>query len=176
MFLRKETKQAGNKGVLMGKLIDSFGWLSGLSVILMALLVFVEVISRYLFQDAFMVGDEYSAYLLIWCVFLGLGYTMREGGHIRVTAVAERMSSRGKNRLRLITLIVFSAYVLVFAIYCTKLVFWTHRLGLRSETWIETPQYVIQIIMPIGLFAFLLELLIEIKNALRSLRYQDLEQ
>ena len=154
----------------MKRLADWFGWLAGLSVFLMALLVFCEVISRYVFHHAFMVADEYSAYLLVWSVFLGFGYTMKGGGHIRVTAVITRFSPKARDRLRLITLIILLAYVAVFAVYCSKLVFWTHRLGLRSETWIETPQYFIQIIMPIGLFAFALELLLEIKQTVKSLR------
>lgn len=154
----------------MGKWVDRLGWIAGLSIFIMALLVGYEVVLRYIFHRAPMIADEFSAYLLILCVFFGLGYTLKRGGHIRADAVVKKLPPKMVIRLRLITLIIFLAYAVVFGIECFKLVLFSYNLHLRSESWLETPQYLVQIVMPIGLAGLVLALLFEIKQAVTSVR------
>ena len=61
-------KQAG---IIIEKVADFFGYVSGWLVPAMMLLVAVEVFMRYVLHDPAMVADEFSAYMLV-----GLSYKL----------------------------------------------------------------------------------------------------
>jgi TRAP-type transport system small permease protein len=49
------------------------------------------VFFRYVVQDALTWTEETARYLMIWMGFLAMGLALREGGHIAVELVLERM-------------------------------------------------------------------------------------
>ena len=68
------------------RIVDGGEILSSLSVVLILILVCAEVIFR-LFNRSTMVADELGAYLNAAIVFLGMTYTLREGGFIRIELI-----------------------------------------------------------------------------------------
>lgn len=144
------------------------GLLAALFIVLMVLLVSYEVILRYVFKRAPMVADEFSAYLLVACIFIGLAYTMKEKGHIKVEVVVSRLAPEQAHWLRLFTLIVCLLTVGIFFWESVQLVFHSYDLGRRSQTWLLTPTYLVQIVMPIGFFLFFLQVLAEISKTVRG--------
>ena len=73
------------------KIVDFGEVLASISVVLILILVCAEVFFR-LFNRSTMVADELGAYLNAAIVFLGMSYTLREGGFIRIEALYERLS------------------------------------------------------------------------------------
>ena len=57
-------------------------WALIVLVAVMAVLVIVNVISRYVFGHSFPWVEEATRYMMIWTAFLGAGPTLRVGGHI----------------------------------------------------------------------------------------------
>lgn len=55
-----------------------------LMMMVMATLVFVNVVSRYVFGDSLNWSEEVSRYLMIWVTYLGAGLAMREGKHVAI--------------------------------------------------------------------------------------------
>ncbi len=43
------------------------------------------------FKTSTMVSDEFSAYFMVFSVFLGLAYTLKEGKHIKITLITSRI-------------------------------------------------------------------------------------
>lgn len=79
------------------------GWLGArarvtLGVLLLAatVLVFVNVVLRYVFNYAISWGEEVTKYLLLWLVFLGSGVVAREGGHISMEVLLTLLSPRAQ--------------------------------------------------------------------------------
>jgi TRAP-type C4-dicarboxylate transport system permease small subunit len=70
-------------------------------VLLLALfgLGLAEIVMRDLFGVSLSFAIEYAGYLLILVLFLGSGWTMREGAHIRVNLVSARLSPRAQRAL-----------------------------------------------------------------------------
>lgn len=68
-----------------------FLWLNRAVIVLMMMamagLVFVNVISRYLFNNSLNWSEEVSRYLMIWITYLGAGLAMREGQHVAIEFV-----------------------------------------------------------------------------------------
>ena len=71
-------------GIIIDKIAYLGGWFGGWLVPLMMMLVVVDVFMRYVMNQPLMVSDEFSAYMLVALSFLGLAYTWREKGHVRV--------------------------------------------------------------------------------------------
>jgi TRAP-type C4-dicarboxylate transport system permease small subunit len=61
----------------------------GLMVFVMFLLVFTNVITRYIFSYSINWAEELSRYLMVWTAFLGAGLAMREGQHVAIEILHE---------------------------------------------------------------------------------------
>lgn len=89
-------------------------WVLILLLAVTAILVIVNVISRYVFLHSFTWVEELSRYLMIWTAFLGAGVALRVGGHIAVDSLPEALPATGARWLRaLIVGIVGSCLVVL---------------------------------------------------------------
>jgi len=157
-------------GSFIEHLSDVSGWLGSSFIVIMIPLISYEVLMRYVFNNAPMVADEFSAYLLVACVFIGLAYTMKERGHIRVEVVTSRIRPQAANWLKLITLLVASGVAVILFITSFEFVQSSIRLGLKSESWLQVPEYIPKIALPVGFFLFFWQLLVEVGKTIKSLR------
>jgi len=64
---------------------------AGVLLLLLFGLGLTEIVLRSFFSISLSIAVEYTGYLLILVLFLGSGWTMRQGGHIRVTILSERL-------------------------------------------------------------------------------------
>lgn len=86
---------------------DRFGrgvsWLS----LLMVIVVFEDVLSRYLFRRTFVFMQEFEWYLFGTLYLLAAGYTMLYDEHVRVDIVYSKLSPRRKAWLDFVLLWIF---------------------------------------------------------------------
>jgi len=78
----------------LGKFIDCVGYFCGLLMILMICNVFYNVLKRYLFNDVSIGMQELEWHLFATVFMFGIGYTMKQGGHVRVDVIYDRLSER----------------------------------------------------------------------------------
>jgi TRAP-type C4-dicarboxylate transport system permease small subunit len=81
-----------------------------LMMAVMATLVFVNVITRYLFNFSIIWAEEVSQYLMIWIAYLGAGLALREGRHVALELVQDSLPVALGRNVRM----VVGALVLVF--------------------------------------------------------------
>src|SRR6056297_2420064 len=75
-----------------------------------------EVIMRYVFNSpTFWVG-ELSIFLCMGIGFLGIAYALKNDSHFAITIVVDRLSRKGRRRMRMLTNMVGLAYSLVFVV------------------------------------------------------------
>jgi TRAP-type mannitol/chloroaromatic compound transport system permease small subunit len=96
---------------------DRFGrgvsWLS----LAMVIVVFEDVVSRYLFRRTFVFMQEFEWYLVGTLYLLAAGYTMLYDEHVRVDIVYSKLSPRRKAWLDFILLWIFffpSCFLVVY--------------------------------------------------------------
>ena len=150
------------------KLSDYMGYIAGGLIVVMVFLTCYEVLLRYVFHRAPMVADEFGAYMLVWVTFLGLAYTMKKKSHIRVMVLISRFPARITRWLRPFTLAVGLAYAIFLMRFSIDLVVRSYTKDFRATTWIETPTYIPQLIIPIGLGLFAIYLFIEMIRSFRD--------
>jgi TRAP-type C4-dicarboxylate transport system permease small subunit len=162
---------------VMGRFLGSFinrlstlnGYLSGWIIWGMAILETAAVVARRLLGSPLHFEDEYSAYMMVFCVFLGGAYTLLKDAHVRVDVIAIRLPEGLRVFLRALT----SCFALLF---CTALTWQSARLaayyreiGHQSLSVLETPTWIPAIIIPIGAAILTLQMVVAIVMDVRVL-------
>ena len=84
----------------MNRLIDGYcGLLARLIALLLAamvVLVFGNVVLRYVFNSGITVSEEISRWLFVWMTFLGAIVALKEHGHLGTDILVGRLGNRGK--------------------------------------------------------------------------------
>ncbi|WP_109464611.1 TRAP transporter small permease [Albibacillus kandeliae] len=80
---------------------------------MMTLITFVNVVLRYLFNDALIWGLEVVLILFAWLVLLGISYGFKMTAHLGVDAVINLFDKPGKRNLALISAFCCIAYALL---------------------------------------------------------------
>ncbi len=160
-------KQAG---VTIDKIADFFGSVSGWLVPLMMLLVAVEVFMRYVLHDPAMVADEFSAYMLVGLSYLGLAYTWRQGGHVRITLLVSRLPAKIASWIRLFVLIMIFIFMVGITHAGYTMIIYARQIGLRSDTWLTFPLFWPQLTVFIGFLLLTLTLTVEIARVIAKIR------
>lgn len=114
--------------------------------------------------DAFQIdgGDAYAGYLLAASSFLLLGAALRQGDHIRVTLILNRLGGRARVGVELFCLFIatfLSGYSTYFA---ARLVWGSYTYHDISQNIDATPLWIPQLSMALGLFGLLLAFLEEL--------------
>jgi TRAP-type transport system small permease protein len=68
----------------------------------MTTLVFINVVARYLFNSSIIWAEEISQYLMIWIAYLGAGLALREGRHVALEILHDRLPPVMGRRLRMV--------------------------------------------------------------------------
>ena len=98
-----------------------FQWLDkyieeALCVILMSsmtILIFIQVIMRYVFNNSLSWSEELARYLFIWLIYIGISYGCKMQKHLKIDAALYIFPKKLRPYVRLIGDILFT----IFAIY-----------------------------------------------------------
>jgi TRAP-type transport system small permease protein len=137
-------------------------------VIAMIPLVLFEVLTRYIFRQPLMVADEFSAYMFVILSFIGLGYTWKSGGHIRVVFVTTKMPVKISRWLRVVILAMCLAYCIMINIESYGFLVTSFERHLRSSSWLRTPLQGPHIAVVIGYIFLTVALITEIVQAVSA--------
>lgn len=73
----------------------------------LVLVVFVDVVMRYLFNTSFVFTQELEWHLFGFIFLIGAGYTLLHDGHVRVDIFYQRLGARGRAWVNFIGVLVF---------------------------------------------------------------------
>jgi len=89
------------------KFADIIGVITAITMVLMIANVFYDVITRYLFRVNSIAMQEMEWHLFSIIILLGMAYTLKEDGHVRVDIIYDKLSSRKKAMINMMGVIVF---------------------------------------------------------------------
>lgn len=112
-------------------------WVIIASMGTMALFVFANVVSRYLFNHSLVWVEELTQYQMIWVTWLGAGLALREGRHIAVDLLQDTLPERIRRVLRQAIALAMLGFLLALGWYGTQIVMFTWNqetpmLGIRT--------------------------------------------
>lgn len=138
----------------------------GLAV--MCCLIVVEAVSRKLFSYSTMVTDEMSGYLMVFVSYLGMGYALREGSHIQVKLVVDRLSQRFRSWLTLVWHVVGLGFVILLTFRTLELTLKSYTLHSLSIGQFPIPLWPVQGVMVLGLGLLAFQLIAGLIELIRS--------
>ncbi len=141
--------------------------LSGLTFVLMVLLILAEVFLRTFMEKSTLIASEYSGYALATMIYLGLGFTFKEGAHIRITFLGDRLKGLCRHILEICCTCVAGALCAMSSVFLWDMVVVSQKRGAVAYTVAETPLWIPQAIILVGMvimtlqvFAYLVYLLV----------------
>jgi len=135
--------------------------ISGILIFIMSLMISCDVLMRYFFVRPTIWVTDFSKYILCYSTFLSASWIYKIGGHVRITIVIERLSSKMRYFLKIINYIIgiFICLVLVWSgFYVVWQLYYKNIIIVRP---IIVQKWMIVIVIPIG---FLVLLIYFIKN------------
>lgn len=123
----------------------------------MAVLVFANVIARYVFNHSFVWAEEVSRYMMVWVGFLGAGLVLRLGAHIAVEVFQDWLPRRAAQAMRVGVVAVLGVSLLAML--------WLGALYVQFAWGQETPVLnwnfgLVYLAIPIGAFLMLVHLVL----------------
>ena len=103
-------------------------WLLIAATAVIAVLVGLGVVMRYVFNDPLTWSEEFVVTLFVWSVMLGIPAALRSNMHIRIDALVLRLSPRGRRAAGVIAC-ASGAAITAFAIYAGV----SHAAGVWSS-------------------------------------------
>ena len=141
--------------------------LSGVAIIAILVIVCAEVVLRQ-FSRSMQVTDEIGGYLNAAAVFLALGYTLRDGGFIRVELVYDHIKGGLKQAVRWLIVLTGLVYVAALLYFTIIHVYYLYQKDVRAVSVIETPEWIPQTVAIVGLAVLLLQLVAFVVNRVRN--------
>ena len=136
---------------MLDKIIDtSEKWIISVGLASATLLLFANVVARYLFDSGFTWVLEAVQYLFAWVVLVGSAYGTKEGVHLGIDIMVEKFSPANQKRMTLVALgcsLAFIVTVLVLSIRYTIKIYEWGDLSLD----LQMPQWIPYLAIPVGL-------------------------
>ncbi|MBA7475856.1 hypothetical protein ES705_23292 [subsurface metagenome] len=98
-------------------------------IVLGLILIFIEVILRYLFNFGFRWIEEITCFSFAYVAFLGASVVLEEDNHMRIDVFTNRFPGRIKNKINLI----FSILIIIFLIVLTYEGIILVKVGLNAK-------------------------------------------
>lgn len=128
--------------------------LGDILVVLIALMLFLEVAARYIFNAPTIWTQDVAVALQVWFTYLGMAYVLRQRQLIRITAVLVLLGPGARKLLEGFTLLVIAAFSIMAVVYGWDVVADSIRLGRRQPTMLEMPNWIAELPVVLG-FALL---------------------
>lgn len=116
---------------------------------LMVVLIFGQVVGRYIFQSAPSWTEELARYLHIYQVWIGASYAVKIREHIKIDAFINLFQGITRKIIDSIALIIWFSLALFLAIFGTALIMDTMNFGQVSPA-IQIPMWIPMAALPLG--------------------------
>lgn len=152
----------------VARLAGACGVLAAIAVVAILAIVCVETVLRQ-FQASLLVTDEIAGYLNAAAIFFGLAWTLREGGFIRVELLYDRAVGSLKQALRWLIVLTATVFTAIALWVCVLQVIYAFDRDTRAVSIIDTPEWIPQSVMVLGLAVLLLQLVAWIVDRVRHI-------
>lgn len=143
-------QMSGTTESFFDRLVTYSGYLSAALVFVLILLITAGVIFRRVIQQPLIFVEEYSAYLMVFCVYMGGAYTLQHDAHIRVDVATTRLSEKWQRNLRAVTSCIAIIYGGVLTWKTAELVIYYKKIGEQALSVLETPTWIPCSVIPVG--------------------------
>jgi C4-dicarboxylate transporter DctQ subunit len=160
--------------IIFDKIIDYMLMAAAAIVVLDALAVSTDVILRKVIGFTWAPLYEIITYSLLWMTFLGTTAIMRMNSHVKMDSLTSQLSPKNEALLNTITHCVCVLLAGTVLFYTIKLTISDYHTDFILASILNPPKWPIEIIIPIGFFMLLVQIIRNAKGFFES--YKDLSR
>jgi len=123
----------------------------------MAILVFANVVMRYVFNQSIFWVEEFTQIQMIWVAYLGAGLALREGRHVAVDMLQDALPARVRHAIRWFIAIATALFLLALVVLGVQIAEFTWS---QETPAMGLPAGLPYLGIPLGAAAMLLHLLL----------------
>lgn len=135
----------------MKKIVDIYNTIeSHVMVVALAfstLLIFVQVVFRYVLNNSITWSEELARYIFIWLIWLGTSVSMKQKEHIRMDMLSNALHGKAKVALDLFSNILMLVFCVFLVIYGWQLVASMMTRGNLSVA-LRLPMWIVYLSLP----------------------------
>ncbi|CDT80285.1 C4-dicarboxylate transport system (Permease small protein) [Vibrio coralliirubri] len=113
------------------------------------LLITVQVIMRYVFQNALSWSEELTLWTFIWFIWIGISYAFKERKHVKVTFFQDLLPLKAKAALEVVIDISVIVFLLIMTYQSYKLISLPYVLSQKSVV-LNLPIAILYASAPVG--------------------------
>lgn len=134
------------------KFANIIGTITAIVLVLMILNVFYDVVMRYFFKAGSIAFQEMEWHLFSVVILLGMSYTLKEDGHVRVDLIYDRLSDKRKAIINMIGVFTFIMPISLLVIWGSyEFVYEAYDLGeISGDPGGLTHRWIIKAMIPLA--------------------------
>jgi len=150
------------------------GYLCVVMLIVMSIVVFIQVICRFILKSSLPWSEELCRYLLVWVSFMGGAYGVKTGAHLGVEAVTLIMPKKMRKVVEILMLIVGIVLCCVILKYGIDIVK-TQFKRIQYSPAMHVPMGYAYLAIPVGMVFFILRYVLKLIDAVKNFRKEAAE-
>jgi len=137
------------------------------AIIVSSLLLFVNVVMRYIFLLPIYWAEEFVRYLMVWLIFIGASQVTLWGGHVAVDMVPRILSKRGNAILAFFVNVICILFCGLLAYLSIKQMMRVKGAGQISPA-LEIPMWIAYLSIPAGAILMLLRFVQQLRARIQG--------
>jgi TRAP-type C4-dicarboxylate transport system permease small subunit len=125
-------------------------FIAGLLMAFITLAICYSVVMRYFFKSPSIWVVQTCEYALLWMVFLGTTWLLRERGHVAVDIIYSRLRERSRAFLNSITFSLAGIACAIIVFFGTHYTWQTVIYHITDVRAVTVPKYMVFVIIPFG--------------------------
>lgn len=140
---------------------------------LCVIIIFLQVIMRYAFNNSLSWSEEACKYLFVWMIWLGTSIAVKLNGHLRIEVITGKLKGRAKYSVDVIDNLIWLAFCLFLAVNGSELVMSMMERGKNASSipWLKT--WVVYLAIPFSQGVLGIRVFLNIIKDIRKLKHPD---
>lgn len=152
----------GRLGAVIDRIDAASAVISGVLVVVIAAMLFGEVIARYILNMPTIWTQDVAVALQLWFTYLAMAYALRKREMIRITAVVGLLGPTGRRVVEAFSLLSILAFSILAVWFATDIMLESIRLGRRAPTMLELPNWISELPVIIGFSLLALQAVVDL--------------
>ena len=151
-FRNDEAAELGTlkKQPVFNRVVNLLAIVSGVFIVFATFSVCLNVLFRYFLNMPMQWVIEFSEYALLFMTYLGTAWVLREGGHVRMDMVVNRLRPTGQALVNSITYLIGGIMCGMLTWYGAHTTWAKFETGIRFESMLRFPMGPIHAVVPVG--------------------------
>lgn len=137
------------------------------SLMFNVILIFIQIIMRYIFQNSLSWSEELARYIFLWQIWLGASFAVKEHKHLRIEAFLNLLPKKINKYVELLSLLIWFCFSAFLAYKGSELVIILIEHGQLSPA-MRMPMFYAYSSVPVGCAFMGVRLIGEIINFFKN--------